>query len=75
MSETDLRRKQQAESLYEQYARPLEREHTGEFVAVSPGGKIVMGVDLRKLVSKAKASLGSGNFVFKIGDRAIGKWR
>jgi len=75
VSETDVQRKQQAESLYERYARPLEAEHTGEFVAVSAEGKTVLGSDLRKLAAKAKVSLGPGSFIFKIGERAVGKWR
>jgi len=68
-------RKQQSESLYERYARPLEREHTGEFVAISAEGKTKLGADLKQLVLEAKTSLGPGNFVFKIGERAVGIWR
>ncbi|HLG12792.1 MAG TPA: hypothetical protein VI876_13620 [Dehalococcoidia bacterium] len=75
VKQTDLERKNRADRLYEQYARPLEREHAGEFVAISAEGKTVLGADLKMLVSKAKASLGPGNFIFKIGDRAVGRWR
>ena len=75
MTDTELRLNQQADSLYEQYARPLEPARTGEFVAVSLDGRTILGSDLRELAATAKLSLGPGSFIFKIGERAIGKWR
>jgi hypothetical protein len=31
------------EQLYEQYAKPLEAEHAGQFIAVAPDGRTVLG--------------------------------
>ena len=39
-----------------------------------PKGEILIGPDLDELIDKAVEKLGSGNFIFKIGDVAVGKW-
>ena len=36
----------QADRLYEQFAKPLEKEHPGEFLAVSPTGKTLLAPGL-----------------------------
>jgi hypothetical protein len=64
----------QADTLYEQYAKPLEKTRWGKFIAVSPTGQTILGDSLLELMEQAKAKLGPGNFIFKIGDRAVGKW-
>lgn len=35
-----------ADDLYERYARPLEAENAGRFIAVSPGGDVLLGDDV-----------------------------
>jgi hypothetical protein len=60
--------------LYEEYAKPLEPQHKGEYVAVSIQGKTVLGTDLLTLVDQAAEELGPGNYIFKIGEIAVGKW-
>ena len=37
---------EQANRLYEQYGKPLEQEHWGEFVAIFLDGRTLVGVDL-----------------------------
>ena len=71
----DGERKLQAERLYERYGKPLEREHSGQYLAVSPEGKTLLGSSLLEVANKAATALGPGNYVFKIGERAVGKWR
>lgn len=66
---------QQANQLYAEFVLPLEKEHRGEYVAVSPEGKLVLGSDLLTLADDAVEQLGQGTFTFKIGEQAIGKWR
>jgi hypothetical protein len=66
---------QEADDLYERFAKPLEREHLGEYVVVSRDGRIMLGEDINDLARKALKSMGRGNFIFKIGERAVGKWR
>lgn len=64
-----------SEKLYQEYGKPLEGSHWGEFLAVSQDGKIVLGRDLLKVTQKAVSLFGPGNFLFKVGDIAVGKWR
>ncbi len=63
------------DELYETYGRPLEAQHRGEYLAVSRDGKTIRGPRLREVAQKARASFGPGNFLYKIGERAVGKWR
>ena len=65
---------QKAETLYERYGKPLEEQYKGQYVAISEDGKIRIGASLLELIQQAKAALGPGNFVFKIGERSVGKW-
>ena len=63
------------DELYERYGLPLEDEHGGEYLAVSPRGETILGPTLLDVVQRAKAKFGPGSFVFKIGERAVGRWR
>jgi hypothetical protein len=74
ISQYDDRRKT-AHALYEPYGKPLEQEHTGEYVAISTSGKTIMGTSLPQVVTNALKELGKGNFVFKIGSRTVGSFR
>ena len=71
----EQRRKQEAERLYQQHGRPLEAEHRGEYLAISPEGKTLLGPTLLEVLKQAREAFGPGNFVFKVGQRAVGKWR
>ncbi len=66
---------QLSDKLYKKYGKPLEKEHWGKFIAVSQKGKTILGTNLLEVAQKASSILGSGNFVFKVGERAVGKWR
>lgn len=68
-------RRETAQALYEQYGKPLEAEHEGEYVAVSKSGGTVLGKSLKEVVTNALKQFGKGNFVFKIGSRAVGSFR
>jgi hypothetical protein len=61
--------------LYDKFAKPLEAEHPGEFVAVSRDGRVLFGRDLYELVKQASKDFGPDNHVFKVGDRVLGKRR
>jgi len=65
----------QADQLYEQYAKPLESEHQGEFVAIAKDGRTILGGSAREVGRKAREAFGPGNFVCKIGPRVVGRWR
>ena len=67
--------KQQADDLYERYAKPLEAEHTGKFVAVSPQGQTILGETMGEVTRQATTAFGRGIFLFKVRQRAVGRWR
>ena len=75
MSRTNSELMEQSEKLYDQYAKPLEQDHWGEYVAIAPDGRTVVGTDLMEVSNQALTQFGRGSFVFKIGEKAVGKWR
>jgi hypothetical protein len=68
-------RRKTARALYEQYGKPLEAEHKGEYVVISDSGNTIVGKNLTEVVTNAINKFGKGHFVFKIGSRAVGSFR
>ena len=68
-------RQKTARALYEQFGKPLEAKHTGEYVVISGSGKTMVGKSLTEVMTNAIEAFGKGNFVFKIGSRAVGSFR
>jgi hypothetical protein len=68
-------RRKTARALYEQYGKPLEAEHKGEYVVISTSGNTIVGKNLAEVVIRSIERFGKGNFVFKIGSRAVGSFR
>jgi hypothetical protein len=64
----------QALKLYERYGKPLEREHPGEYFAIFPDGRTVLGTSPREVLDKAVDTIGPGSFVFKLGEQAVWRW-
>ncbi|ODS37643.1 hypothetical protein BEH94_04790, partial [Candidatus Altiarchaeales archaeon WOR_SM1_SCG] len=52
--------------IYEKYARELEKDHSGEYVAIGPDGETILGEDDIEVVEKAVEKFGKCNFVFRI---------
>ena len=75
MTARESTNRETAETLYNQYGKPLEETHPGQYVAISKDGKTIVGPTMLEVMQKAKASFGPGNYVFKLGQRAVGKWR
>ena len=65
----------ESERLYEQYGKPLEPEHWGDFVAIAPDGRTLLAPTLAQAMQHAADAFGPGNFIFKVGERAVGKRR
>jgi hypothetical protein len=65
----------ESDRLYLRYVKPLEREHLGEYAAVSVGGQVLLAPTLLDLIEKAERMLPPGNFLFKVGDIAVDTWR
>jgi hypothetical protein len=63
------------DEVYEQYGLPLEGDHNGEYLAVSPRGETVIGSTMLDVAQRAKAKFGLGSFLFKIGGPSVGRMR
>ncbi len=75
MLKSDQGQLDEADRLYEQYGKPFEAEHWGEYVAIARDGRVVLAPTLLEAVQQAASVLGSDNHVFKVGERTVGKWR
>ncbi len=64
----------EAMPLYEQFGKPLESSHWGEFLAISRDGQTVLGNDLIGVAKQATDRFGPGNVIFRIGDVVVGTW-
>ena len=65
--------KEVGDRLYEQFARPLEQDHYGEFIAITRDGRTLLGPTLRDVMVRAKEAFGPGVFIYKIGPKAVGR--
>ena len=66
---------ERAKQLYENYGRPLEADHWGEYLVVGPSGEVVYGPDEMEVATRALARFGKGGFRFRIGPRIMGSIR
>ena len=61
--------------LYEQYGEALEKDHTGEFVAISLEGEVILGRKMGKLLKRAVETFGQDNFAMaRVGHEAMTEW-
>ena len=61
--------------LYEQYGKPLEEDHKGEYVAIASDGQTILGTDPDEVLRRAVAAFGSGKFALaRVGEKAFDKW-
>ena len=61
--------------LYEQYGKGLEKEHTGEFVAISLEGEILLDRKMGKLLRRATETFGRDNFAMaRVGREVMTEW-
>ncbi len=66
---------QRSDQLYERFGKPLEGEHWGRFLAVSPEGETLLADDLDEVGLRALEQFGRGCFIFKVGEKAVGRIR
>lgn len=71
LTAADRDRKRQADELYERYARPVEAEHRGQYVAISSEGRTVFAGTVHDALDKAVEAFGPGAFVFKVGEKTV----
>jgi hypothetical protein len=63
------------DELYATYGKPLESEHRGEFLAISPRGEVLLKATFDEVTEEGVRRFGPGIFVYKVGERAALKWR
>ena len=69
------RKSEEQRRLYERYGKPLEEKHTGEFVAISLEGKILIDRKIGKVLRLATDAFGPDNFaIARIGHEAMTEW-
>ena len=70
------RRSEDDDRLYERYGRPLEADHSGEFVAISSDGGVMLGSDELAVATMAAEAFGAGKFALRrVGADAEIRWR
>ena len=61
--------------LYNLYAKHLEPEHNGEFVAISLDGETILGKREGKVLKRAVETFGRGKFALaRVGQEAVHDW-
>jgi hypothetical protein len=63
------------DALYQQYVKPLEQAHDGEYVLITPDGGTVLSQTLLGVAQKAAESPSSQNVIFRVGAKSVGKIR
>jgi hypothetical protein len=53
---------------YQQYVKPFERDHWGEFALVTPNGQVVLAGSLQELMEKTDGLDDDDNCLFKVGE-------
>ena len=75
MALSDKETANQGDELYERYGKPFEAEHWGQFIAISPDGRTLLGSDMAEVLDDALSQFGGGVHVFKVGPIATGRFR
>jgi hypothetical protein len=75
MSTVDKTLKHQADDLYQRYGKPLEADHWGKYVAIASDGRTIISRSHLDAADKALSMFGRGSFIFRIGEKAVGRWR
>jgi len=71
-----VQRAKEKERLYEKYGKGLEKEHTGEYAAITPTGETIIGKRAGEVMQKAVDNFGERNFgLFRIGHLTFARWR
>lgn len=65
----------EAHQVYDRHVKPTEDDHRGEYVLVTPDGETVFAPTLAKVFQYAHERSNPSNYIFKVGDVALGKIR
>ncbi len=69
------RRLREADDLYDRYGKPLEAAHQGKYIAITGDGRTLVGPSAQDVMRRAVRAFGPGSYVFKLGERAVGRLR
>jgi hypothetical protein len=58
-------RSREDDRLYARYGKPLEPEHTGEWVAIGPAGEVIIGSEDIEVAREASRRFGDGNYAVR----------
>lgn len=73
---SELMTVEEADELYEGYGKPLEKDHHGEYAAITQDGRLIVGKDDIDVMNRAIQEFGSGHFVlYRVGYKYVGKIR
>jgi hypothetical protein len=73
MSESDEDAGARLDRMYEQFVKPVEHEHLGEYVEVTPTGEMYFAQTESELIKKTMHLREGGNGLFKVGEVAATK--
>ena len=69
------RKLEEQRQLYEKFGKPLEKEHKGEFIAISLEGEILLDRRLGELLKQAIDEFGPDNFAMaRVGHDSMAEW-
>ena len=74
MEATEQLLRAEADSLYDRFVRPLERERWGEYAAVSGDGEVIVAGRLTDLLRETEGEDSPDLHIFRIGPRVAGRW-
>lgn len=75
MTADNRERLRKSDELYDRYGKPLESGHWGEYLAIFPDGRTIIGDTLNDVFDRALETFGPGSYIYKIGPRAVWKLR
>jgi len=75
MSARDKAKLAEMDRVYEEYGKPLEAGHWGKFIAIAPDGRSVLGDTRLEAAERGLEAFGRGIFLFKVGERVVGRMR
>ena len=59
--------------IYEHYVKPVEQDHLGEYVLVTPAGEMIFASSQSELIKRTEHIRGTDNCLFKVGEIAATK--
>ena len=61
------------DNLYNKFGKPLEKDHWGEYIAISEDGKVILSSELMDVFKKSEL-FSAPSYIFKVGEKAVYKW-